>query len=225
MNIHTSSTYDNDLKALKTIVSRMGGIAEEQLEAATRALVKLDLEAAARIRARDKELNALERDAELAAITLIATRAPVADDLRSIVSSLKMTTLIERMGDYSKNIAKRTIIIAEEGALDIPQIIEEMSAHAGRMIYDVINAYVSMDADMAITIWKNDDLLDNMHDASYREIQSLMIERPERINSLTHLIMIAKNLERIGDQATNIAEHIYYAITGKALEDALPNKA
>jgi len=222
MSQHTLSSYDDELKELQSIVSRMGGLASDQLTGAMIALKELDREASIRIRAADKELDKLELTAERAAIGVFARRAPVADDLREVVAALKMTSLIERMGDYAKNIAKRILAITESKPIIMPQTLDAMGEAAHHMIQDVMDAYVHRDADAAMEVWERDETLDNMHNAAYRQILARMMETPEHINAYTHYLMIAKNLERIGDQATNIAEQIYYTITGVMLEEARP---
>ena len=222
MTEHIVRSYDTELKELRSIVSRMGGMAEEQLADAMKALNELDINLANTIRKQDHHIDDLELKAEQASMSMFARRAPVADDLREVVSVLKMTTMIERMGDYAKNIARRTIAIAEDGAVELPETMQRMAQDARHMIQDVIDAYVHRDPDAAVEVWEHDETLDNMHNAAYRQIIAEMMENPSQINALTHLLMIAKNLERIGDQATNVAEHVYYAITGLQLEDTRP---
>jgi len=222
MTEHTMRAYDDDLKDLRTIVSRMGGMAEDQLVAAMEALRETNVDKAQKVRAADQTLDQMELQAERAAITLFALRAPVADDLRVVVAALKMTSLIERMGDYAKNIAKRTLAIAESDPVAMPATLDRMAAEARVMIREVMDSYVHNDANAAMDVWERDENLDNMHNAAYRQILARMMEAPDQINALTHYLMIAKNLERIGDQATNVAEQVYYAITGTLLEDARP---
>jgi phosphate transport system protein len=220
MNDHIVKAYDNELKDLRSIVSRMGGLAEEQLVAAMKALRELDADGAWHVRSSDRALDQLELEAERAAIVVFARRAPVADDLREVVAALKMTGIIERIGDYAKNISKRTLAINEAAPVVMPLLLDQMADEARRMIQDVMDAYVHRDADSAMEVWERDEALDNLHNAAYRQILARMMENPNQIGALTHFLMIAKNLERIGDQATNIAEQVYYTITGVMLEDA-----
>ena len=220
MNDHIVKAYDDELKDLRSIVSRMGGLAEEQLVAAMKALKEIDTDAAWHVRSSDKALDQLELEAERTAIGVFARRAPVADDLREVVSSLKMTGILERIGDYAKNIAKRTLAVNEAAPVVMPQLLEQMADEARRMIQDVMDSYVHRDAEAAMDVWERDEALDNLHNAAYRQILARMMENPSQIGALTHFLMIAKNLERIGDQATNIAEQVYYTITGIMLEDA-----
>lgn len=219
MNDHILSTYDTELKGLRTIVVQMGDFASNQLENAMTALRQLDVEQAQKTLELDKKLDALEATAERAVIGVFARRAPVADDLREVISALKMTTMIERMGDYAKNIAKRAIPIADGSIVLMPQMLDGMSTEALKMIENVIHAYIHRDQDLAMEVWERDEHLDSMYNAAYRRILARMMENPEHISILTHYLMIAKNLERIGDQATNVAEQVYYAITGKSLDD------
>lgn len=222
MSDHTLASYDDELNELRSIVSRMGGLASDQLLGSMQALKERDATEAQRLREADKELDKLEAKAEQTAIGIFARRAPVADDLREVVSVLKMTTLLERMGDYAKNIAKRTLAISQNHPVVLPQTLETMSQTAHTMIQNVMDAYAHRNPDAAIEVWESDEALDNLHNAAYRQILARMMETPEHINAYTHYLMIAKNLERIGDQATNVAEQIYYTLTGIVLEDARP---
>jgi len=222
MSDHILSAYDTELNELRSIVSRMGGLAGDQLVGSMQALKERDAEEAQRLRDADAELDRLEAKAEQAAIGVFARRAPVADDLREVVSALKMTSLIERMGDYAKNIAKRTLAISKNHPVVLPQTIETMAERAHQMIQNVMDAYAHQNAEAAVEVWESDEILDNLHNAAYRQILARMMETPEHINIYTHYLMIAKNLERIGDQTTNIAEQIYYTNTGNVLEDSRP---
>lgn len=226
MNQHILRTYDDELKEVRSVVVRMGGLAAEQLADSMKALRDQDIDLAEETRAADKTLDALEVQAENTVVGVFARRAPVADDLREVVSALKMTTMIERMGDYAKNIARRSISIAEgQGVVLMPHLLDEMATEAHEMIQDVMDAYVQRGADEAIEVWERDEHLDNMYNAAYRQILARMMEAPEHIATLSHYLMIAKNLERIGDQATNVAEQVYYTITGRFLEEARQSKS
>ncbi|MFC4349719.1 phosphate signaling complex protein PhoU [Kordiimonas lipolytica] len=220
MTEHTVKAYDEELKDLRAIVSRMGGLAEDQLVGAMEGLNEFDVTKARHILDSDKQLDRLEIEAEKAAIVVFARRAPVADDLREVVSSLKMTGLIERMGDYAKNISKRTLAISEMGPVALPPVLDQMARDARKMIQDVMDAYVHRDPDLAMEVWERDEALDNLHNSAYRYILARMMETPEKVGVLTHFLMIAKNLERIGDQATNVAEQVFYTIKGIMLEEA-----
>lgn len=222
MNEHIVRSYDKEINELRQIVSRMGGLAEMQLCNAMKALKENDTALAEQVCIQDKELDQMEMDAEKTTIILFARRAPVANDLREVVATLKITTLLERMGDYAKNIARRAKAISNMKPVVIPSTIEKMQEEAVHMVRDVMNAYVRRSAEDAILVWESDDTLDNLHNAAYRQILELMAEAPEKIDSLTHILMIAKNLERIGDKATNIAEHVHYSITGTPIAHLRP---
>lgn len=219
MNEHILSTYDDELKEVRSIMVRMGDCAAEQLSNAMTALRELDTELAEKTWQADKKLDALEMTAERAVIGVFARRAPVADDLREVVSTLKMTSMIERMGDYAKNIAKRTTSIAGGSLVLMPQTIDTMATEAHVMVQNMMHAYIRRDVDLAIDVWEHDEQLDGLYNVTYERILTRMTDMPEHIPELTHYLMIAKNLERIGDQATNVAEQIYYAITGDTLDE------
>jgi len=219
MNDHIVSTYDDELKEVRTIVTQMGDLAANQLREAMLALRDLDIEKAKAVRLSDKKLDAMEVTAERTVIGVFARRAPVANDLREVVSALKMTTMIERMGDYAKNIAKRTFALSDGALVVMPQMLDKMATEAHQMIENVLEAYVQRSAEQAVAVWESDEALDGMYNLTYRTILARMMETPEHIGELTHYLMIAKNIERIGDQATNVAEQIHYAITGDNLEE------
>lgn len=219
MNDHTLSSYDDELNELRGIFVRMGGLAGAQTQASMAALAELDAAAAARIRDADQEIDDLETAAEQSAMGIFARRAPVADDLREVVSVLKMTTMVERMGDYAKNIAKRAIAITEGPMVVMPKKLDEMALRAHAMVDGAIDAYVTRDEGAALEVWERDEVLDQMYSEAYRQIIARMVEMPEHSPSLTHYLMTAKNLERIGDQATNVAEQVFYVVTGRRIED------
>ncbi len=223
MNDHIVTSYDNEIQELRGIISRMGGLAKDQFRDAMQALRNGDTELAQSVRRSDKELDALEEKAEETAIFLFATRSPVADDLREVIAALKVTTIIERIGDYAKNIAKRTIAISKmEDEILIPKLLTSMEDIAISMIDNIMHAYATRDADMAVDVWERDEELDNLHNAAHRQTLAYMMEHPDQIVHLTHLVMIAKNIERIGDQTTNIAEQLYYSVTAKKLDQDRP---
>ncbi|WP_374763788.1 phosphate signaling complex protein PhoU [Yunchengibacter salinarum] len=218
MNEHIVRSYDDELQQLRSIVSRMGGIAESQLAGAMEALETLDVSAANTVRATDKDLDKLEMEAEKAAISMFARRAPVADDLREVVSILKMTAMLERTGDYAKNIAKRITALSAVSQDPMPAVLARMSGEARFMINRVMDAFVHRDSDLAVDVWEHDETLDTLHNEAYRQLVAHMSEMPDQIGALTHYLMIAKNIERIGDQATNLAELIFYIIEGDKLD-------
>ncbi|WP_281301952.1 MULTISPECIES: phosphate signaling complex protein PhoU [unclassified Iodidimonas] len=219
---HTVSAYDEELNALRSIVTQMGGLAEQELAEAVAALTARDPEAAAKVIAMDKRLDALEFEADALVVQMIARRSPVADDLREIISALKITGMLERVGDFAKNIAKRVTVISQSAPVRPAATIPQMAQEAHMMISNVLEAYVERDSAKAVMVWRSDDRVDALYNSLFRELLTYMMESPSSITQSTHLLFIAKNIERIGDQATNIAEVIYFAIEGEPLEDDRP---
>ncbi|GER07495.1 phosphate transport system regulatory protein PhoU [Iodidimonas muriae] len=219
---HTVQAYDQELNHLQAILTQMGGLAEQELAKAIEALSARDPEAAALVIAMDKKLDALELEADDHVIQMIARRSPVADDLRDIVSALKIASMLERIGDFAKNIAKRVTVISEAAPVKPALTIPRMAQEAQTMVREVLEAYVERDTAKAVKVWRSDDRVDALYNSLFRELLTYMMESPSSITQSTHLLFIAKNIERIGDQATNIAEVIYFAVEGKALEDTRP---
>jgi phosphate transport system protein len=216
---HTIKAFDEDLAELRALVAEMGGLAEAAIDEAVKALIRRDLDAAARIVDEDRRIDAMEADLELRAVRLIALRAPLADDLREVLAALKIANVIERIGDYAKNIAKRVPLLHEVRDIDPMAILPPMGRAVSEMIHDVLDAYAARDADMAVEISRRDQLVDDLYNSLFRALLTYMMENPSNIGASTHLLFIAKNLERIGDHATNIAEMIYFAATGTQLTE------
>ena len=202
----------------------MGGLAEEQLARAVDALVKHDLETADDIIQTDDKIDALELEIEESAILIIAKRQPMALDLREIMVSIRIASDLERIGDLAKNIAKRTHAIPE----DYPPRIMNGLARMGRLalgqLKDVLDAFAQKNEAKALDVWRSDEEIDALYNSIFRELLTYMMEDPRTIGLCTHLLFGAKNIERIGDHATNIAENIYYLVHGKALKDERPKK-
>lgn len=219
---HISSQFDEELKQLDNQIARLGGLAEMQLSAAIETLALLDRERVASIVAADQELDDIEAEIEQLVIRMIALRQPVAEDLRILMAAMKISSNLERIGDYAKNIAKRTTILAEAPP---PQSIGSV-CRLGRMvqglIHNVLDAYLNRDSAMAEDVRQRDEEVDQMHSSLFREIISYMIEDPHQITTSSHLLFIAKNIERMGDHATNIAEKIIYLVEGRAPADERP---
>jgi phosphate transport system protein len=219
---HLVKSYEQELHRLRGLLTEMGGIVENQVALAAQAVVQQDVAAATRAVEEDPRVDALERDAEQFVIRLLALRQPVANDLRQIVAALKMTVDLERIGDYAANIAKRSIVLAE---FSMPYSLTGL-AHMFRMVQEnlklVVDAIGDNDADKAGQVWRSDDVVDEIYTALFRELVTYMMEDPRNITPCTHLLFIAKNLERIGDHATNIAETVHYAATGEELPDERP---
>ena len=211
---HIVKSFDEDLKKLDNIIAEMGGLAEVQLADAVDALIKRDTELADRVIAGDKKNDALEADMDNMATTTLALRQPMADDLRVTITALRTASLIERIGDYAKNIAKRSVVLSQNPPLGPAKSITRMANLVQGMIKDVLDAYVARDVDKAEAVRARDADADLLHTSLFREILTYMMEDPRTITSCTHLLFVAKNLERIGDHATNIAENVYYLVNG-----------
>jgi phosphate transport system protein len=216
---HTLTAFDDDLSDLRALITRMGVLAEEAIAEAMRCLVERDLAAAKRLVAGDRNLNALQAEAERRVVQLIALRAPLADDLRDAVAALKIAGVVERIGDYAKNIARRARRMPEGGDLEPLSLLPQMAKMASAMVHDALRAFVARDAAAARAVCKQDDALDDFYESIFRTLLTYMMESPQNIGPSTSLLFVAKNLERIGDHATNIAEMVYYAATGEPLID------
>ena len=216
---HTVKAFDEDIGALRGLISEMGGRAEAAIAASMKALVRRDVQAAAQVVAEDKLIDALETQVERAAVRLIALRAPMADDLREVVAALKIAGVVERIGDYAKNIAKRVSVIESNTEIEPLSLLPEMARIATGMVHDVLDAFVERDADAAIRVCERDQAVDDFYDSIFRALLTHMMENPQTIGQSAHLLFVAKNLERVGDHATNIAEMVYYAATGQHMAD------
>ena len=219
MNSHTVKAFDNDIGQLRGLISQMGGLAEDAIAKAMQALVRGDLELAEQVRAEDKRLDALEAEVERLAVQIIALRAPMAVDLREVVAALKIAGLVERIGDYAKNIAKRVPQIDGEHRIEPISILPAMGRMASEMVREVLDAFAARDAVAAIRVCESDSALDDFYDSIFRTLVTFMVENPKTISQVAHLLFVAKNLERIGDHATNVAEMVYFAATGTQMAE------
>ncbi|MCJ2128300.1 phosphate signaling complex protein PhoU [Methylobacterium sp. E-045] len=212
---HIVSSYDTELENLRRSISEMGGIAEKMMTDSGNALVRRDVPLAQAVIGADKRLDALQHEIEERAILLIAKRQPLAIDLRETVSAIRVSNDLERIGDLSKNVAKRVVAIAEQIQ---PQKIVIAVQHMGDLVQeqlkDVLDAYASQDVKAALDVWERDDSIDALYNSLFRELLTYMMEDPRNISFCTHLLFCAKNIERIGDHTTNIAETIHYLVTG-----------
>jgi len=219
---HLVKSFDNDLKKLRDMLTEMGGIVENQVALAAEAIMNRDAEAASQVVADDPKVDALERDVEQFVIRMLALRQPMAGDLRRIVAGLKITGDLERIGDYAANVAKRSIVL---GQYSMPYSLSGL-AHMAHLVQDqlksIIDALGTSDTEKAIEVWRSDRVIDDIYNALFRELITYMMEDPRNITPCTHLLFIAKNLERIGDHTTNIAETVYYAVEGEVLPDTRP---
>jgi phosphate transport system protein len=219
---HIARGYDEELRKLNNAIAEMGGLAETQLGAAIEAVAKRDTELAARVVEGDSQVDQLERDVDNLAIRLLALRQPVARDLREIFAALKIASDLERIADYASNVAKRSIALSQSPPVRPVYALPRMAHFAQMEIKDVLDAYVQRDADKAYSVWIRDAELDEMYSSLFRELLTYMMEDPRSIGSCTHLLFMAKNIERIGDHATNIAENLYYLVNGSPLEQVRP---
>ncbi|WP_243453708.1 phosphate signaling complex protein PhoU [Sandaracinobacteroides saxicola] len=212
---HTVKSFDSDLETIRSLISQMGGLAEAQIAGAIDALMRRDADAAMKVVAQDAAIDTLEAEVEKLAVATIALRAPLADDLREIIAGLKMSALLERIGDYAKNIAKRASTLAQAQPVQPVVIIPEMGRAAAAMVRDALDAYVDRDAELAEAVMARDAVVDDFYNSLFRSLLTYMMENPHHITPSAHLLFIAKNLERIGDHATNIAELVTFSVTGE----------
>ncbi|MEM1398382.1 MAG: phosphate signaling complex protein PhoU [Pseudomonadota bacterium] len=219
---HIVSSFDEDLHALRRLVVEMGGIAESQLTLAVQAVGRRDVDLATKVRKNDDRLDGYEHDIDAAAVRLLALRQPVAADLRETVSTLKIAGDLERIGDYAANIAKRVITVVQSPPIQPARTIPLMGRLVREAISDVMYAYAERDVEKALQVWKRDEDIDELYTSIFRETLTYMMEDPRNITASTHLLFMAKNFERIGDHATNIAERVFYIVKGELLADNRP---
>ncbi|MGA0545015.1 phosphate signaling complex protein PhoU [Brevundimonas sp. VNH65] len=223
MNQHTVKAYGDELNQLTAEVARMGGLAEAQVADSVDSVARRDIALARAVVERDVKLDVMQRDIERKAIRLIALRQPVASDLRKTLSAMKLASDLERTGDLAKNIAKRALAVAETAPMQpLTRSIERMGRLVSVRLRDVLDAYTSGEIDGALAVWNTDDEVDEHYNALFRELLTYMMGDPRTITACTHLLFMAKNLERIGDHATNIAETIHYEITGDEMAGERP---
>jgi phosphate transport system protein len=214
---HTVKAFDNEITQLRGLIAEMGGIAETAIANAIEALIRHDEDLAQTVVSGDAKLDALEAEVDQLAVRIIALRAPMADDLRDVIAALKISGVVERIGDYAKNIAKRVGEIERQKNFEPLTLIPAMAEIAQSMVRDVLNAYASRDQHLATKVIERDEKLDNFYDSIFRNLVAHMMESPATISSAAQLLFVARNLERIGDHATNVAEMVYYAETGAYL--------
>lgn len=215
---HTIKAFDAELDMLRATICEMGGLAEAAIGDAMQALVRRDAEAAALVVERDRRIDGLETEIERQAVQIIALRAPMADDLREVVAALKIAGVVERIGDYAKNIAKRVPSL-EDSKIRPLSLLPEMARIAAEMVHNVLDAFAQRDAKKAEAVCERDAAVDDFYNSIFRSLLTHMMENPHNITPATHLLFVAKNLERIGDHATNVAEMVYFAATGAHLGD------
>ncbi|MEK7245002.1 MAG: phosphate signaling complex protein PhoU [Pseudomonadota bacterium] len=219
---HIVKSFDQDLRRVDTIIAEMGGLVETQFAAAIEAMLQRDVERAERIIAADERVDELERELDRSVITLIALRQPMADDLRMLIAALRIGGAIERIGDYARNIAKRTLALAQAPPVAPAQTVARLGELVLEMLRNALDAYLTRDVAMADDVRRSDHDADAMYTSLFRELLTYMMEDPRNITSCTHLMFAAKNIERIGDHITTIAENVIYLVSGDVPENKRP---
>ena len=222
---HTVKAFDEDITRLRGLIAEMGGLAEVSLTESMDALVRGDEVVAQGVIARDKRIDTLEAEVDRMAVRVLALRAPMADDLREVIAALKIAGVIERIGDYAKNIAKRVGHIEGRKRFEPLTLLPAMAEVASEMVHDVLTAFAARDPVAAREVIERDAKVDAFYDSIFRNLVSHMMENPSTISSAAQLLFVARNIERIGDQATNIAEMVHYAATGTYLPEREDNPA
>jgi phosphate transport system protein len=223
MSEHTMKAFDADLQDLTRVVAEMGGLAERQIANSVEALDKRDLTLAQRVITDDIKIDALQREIEEKAILTIARRQPMAVDLREIVGALRISNDLERIGDLAKNIAKRVAALDSDfQPQQVMRGVEHMSELVLTQIKDVLDSFARRDSAEALAVWRNDEEIDAVNNSLFRELLTYMMEDPRNISFCTHLLFCAKNIERMGDHATNIAETVYYIVEGHPMAEERP---
>jgi phosphate transport system protein len=226
MNEHTVKAFDADIGELRGLISQMGGLAEDAVARAMLALQRGDHLLAAEVKAADAAIDVIEAEVERLAVRIIALRAPLANDLREVVAALKIASVLERIGDYAKNIAKRVPLIGTSDGIgdhriEPISILPAMGRMASGMVHDVLDAFAARDPEAAVRVCESDTALDDFYDSIFRTLVTYMVENPRTISQVAHLLFVAKNLERIGDHAGNVAEMVFFAATGTRIADRL----
>ena len=216
---HTVKAFDNEIGELRGHIAEMGGRAEAAITGAMEALVKRDLDLARRVIEDDKVIDRLESEVEKLAVQIIALRAPMADDLRDVVAALKIAAVLERIGDYGKNIARRVGAIEGRRKIEPISLLPSMAQVATEMVADALNAFAARDPIAAVAVNERDRVVDDFYNSIFRTLVTYMVEYPPVISDAAHLLFVAKNLERVGDHATNVAEMVYFAATGEHMAE------
>jgi phosphate transport system protein len=217
---HIVTAYGEELEKLADELARMGGLVEMQLEAAVAAVVRRDASVVAEVRQREAQVNAMQVDIEKRVIRLFALRQPLATDLRMTISSLKIASDLERVGDLAKNIAYRSKGLIDFAPLEVLHRVERLGAIVGKQLHEVLDALSSFDVEPAVRVWRNDDEVDEHYNSLIREMLLSMSEDASLVGPGAHILFVAKNLERIGDHATNIAEALHYMVTAEPLDSS-----
>jgi phosphate transport system protein len=211
---HTVKAFEEDITRLRGLLAEMGGLAELSVQESLEAIVNGDEELGNRVIARDKEIDTLEMEIDRLAVRTIALRAPMADDLREVIAALKIAGVVERIGDYAKNIAKRVNRIEGRRRFEPLALIPAMGEIAVEMVHDVLTAYAARDPMLAKEVIARDARVDAFYDSIFRNVVTHMVENPATIGSAAQLLFVARNIERVGDHATNVAEMVHFSATG-----------
>ena len=219
MTDHTVKAFDDDIGELRGHIADMGGRAEVAITLAMQALVKRNLDLARKVIEDDKAIDRLETEVEKLAVRIIALRAPMADDLREVIAALKIAAVLERVGDYAKNIAKRVGAIEGRRKIEPISLLPSMAQVATEMVGNALNAFAARDPVLAVEVNERDKVVDDFYNSIFRTLVTYMYENPQSIGDAAHLLFVAKNLERVGDHATNVAEMVYFAATGEYMAE------
>ncbi|HAH11587.1 MAG TPA: phosphate transport system regulatory protein PhoU [Alphaproteobacteria bacterium] len=216
-------SFSDELEGLSVLLSQMGGLVEEQLAGAIDSVVRRDLQLASNTVAVDPRVDALQHQVENRAVTLIGSKHPTPDEVREVLSAIKIAGDLERIGDLAKNVAKRAMVLGTDSPeKHLAQGLARMGSLAATQVKTVLDAYSARDTNVASTVWKRDGEIDELYNSLFRELLTYMMEDPRKISASTHLLFIAKNFERVGDHATNIAETVHYLVHGTSLGDQRP---
>ncbi|MGE4281665.1 MAG: phosphate signaling complex protein PhoU [Magnetospirillum sp.] len=221
---HIVKSYDDALKQLHDSLARMAGLTEAQLHKSIEALEKRDSDIASQVMSADQEIDDVENFINDQTVRVLALRAPVADDLRQVISALKVAGDIERIADHAANAAKRSLVLNQLPPVAPMRSLVRMGKLVAELLGEVLNAYLTHDAERALAVRSRDQEVDDLYSSLFREILTYMMEDPRTITSCSHLMFIAKNIERVGDHATNIAEQTYFVATGRSLNDQRPKR-
>ncbi len=220
---HTVRAYEEELALLNNKIAKMGGLAEKVLGQSFDALDRRDPDLAANTIGEDEEIDQLQREIEEQAVVMIARRQPMAYDLRQIMAALRISADLERIGDLGKNIAKRAVaVVTEQQPKQLMMGLKHMGELSLNQLKEVLDAFIERDAERALNVWYKDEEIDAMYNSLFRELLTYMMEDPRNIGLCTHLLFGAKNIERVGDHATNIAETVYYLVHGRPITDQRP---
>ena len=211
---HIVKSYDEELQHISTRITEMGGLVEAQLADAIEAVVRRNAPLGAETDQRDVQVDAMEREIDEAIIRLLARRQPMADDLRQVLAALKIVGILERVGDYAAHVGKRAVELAQDRETPAVLVIGRMGKMVRDLLGDVLGAYARHDPELALSVWRRDQDIDQLYASFFRELLTSMAEDPKNINACMHLLFIAKYIERVGDFATNIAENVHFLVLG-----------